>query len=106
MDGGGGSLVGGEENADGLGIERCRCRIRSEVGEVPAGFLEVLIAGGAFLAIPALLVDQHDGGQQARRSTAKAMPGQIGDGAVAVLEIEILLPVLGALGADFSEGLT
>ena len=82
-----------------------RRRICSEVREIPAGLAEVLVAGGAFLTVPALLVDQHDGGEEAEALDGEGDVGQVGDGAVAVLEIEGVQELLGALGADFGERL-
>ena len=51
------------------------------------------------------LVDQYDGGQQAEPLDGKGDVGQVGDGAVAVLKIEGIEELLGALGADFGERL-
>ena len=79
--------------------------IRAKIREIPAGFEEVLIAGGALLAVPALLVDQDDGGQQAEALDGEGDVGQVGDGAVAVLKIKCVEELLGALGADFGERL-
>ena len=104
VDGSGGALVGGEEILDGVRVEFGGSGIGGEVGKVPAGFLEVLIAGGAFLAVPALFVDQDDGGQQAQALDGEGDVGQVGDGAVAVLEIKGVEELLGALGADLGEG--
>ena len=103
--GGGGALVGGEEICDGFGVELGRGGIGAEIGKIPAGFEEVLVAGGALLAVPALLVDQHDGGQQAQPLDGKGDVGQVGDGAVAVLKIKGVEELLGALGADLGERL-
>ena len=108
-DGRGGALVGGEKVVDGLGVEvgggGGNYGVLAEIGEIPAGFEEVLVAGGALLAVPALLVDEDDGGQEAEALDGESDVGQIGDGAVAVLEVEGVEELLGALGADFSEGL-
>ena len=65
----------------------------------------ILVAGGALLAVPARLVDQHDGGQQAEPLDGEGDVGQVGDGAMAVLEIKGIEELLGALGADFGQGL-
>ena len=77
----------------------------AEVGEEPAGFEEVLVAGGALLSVPALLVDQNDGRQQAEALDGEGDVRQVGDGTVAVLEVEGVEELLGALGADLGEGL-
>jgi hypothetical protein len=103
--GGGGALVGGEEIFDGARSRAAGGGILAEIGEIPAGFEEVLIAGGALLAVPALLVDQDDGGQQAEPLDGEGDVGQVGDGAVAVLKIKGVEELLGALGADFGQGL-
>jgi hypothetical protein len=66
--------------------------------EKPAGFEEVLVAGGALLAVPALFVDEDDGGEQAEALDGEGDVGQVGDGAVAVLEIKGVEELLGALG--------
>ena len=100
---GGGALVGREKAPDGVAVKVGGGGVGAEVREVPAGFLEVLIAGGAFLAVPALLVDQYDGCKQAQALDGKGDMGQVGDGAVAVLKIECVKELLGALDADFSE---
>ena len=98
-------LVGGKEIGDGLGVKLGRGGIRAEIREIPAGFEEVLVAGGALLAVPALLVDQHDGGQQAEPLDGEGDVGQVGDGAVAVLKIKGVEKLLGALAADFGQRL-
>ncbi len=89
----------------GLGVELRRGGIFAKIGEEPAGFEEVLVAGGALLAVPALFVDQDDGGQQAKPLDGEGDVGQVGDGAVAVLKIEGVEELLGALGADFGQRL-
>ena len=66
------AVVGGEGLLDGLGVEG-RGGFRRGRGE-PAGAAEVLVASGALLTVPALLVDQGNGGEEAqRRSMAKGM---------------------------------
>jgi len=42
---GGGALVGGEEIADGAGVEVGGCGVLVEIGKEPAGFEEVLVTG-------------------------------------------------------------
>ena len=85
-DGRGGALVGGKEILDGLGVELGRGGILAKIREIPAGLEEVLVAGRALLAVPALLVDEDDGGQQAEALDGEGDVGQVGNGAVAVLE--------------------
>ena len=58
-----------------------------------------------FLAVPACLVDKHDGGQQAQALDRECDVGEVGDGAMAVLKIKGIQELLGALGADFGQGL-
>ena len=76
----------------------CICaEIRSEI----AALLEILIAGGALLPVPALLV----GDQDDRREDGKLFNGEgdvrkIGDRAVAVLEVESVEKLLRLLLAD------
>jgi hypothetical protein len=64
-----------------------------------------LITGRPFLAVPARLVDQNDGSQERKALNGKGDVGEVGDGTMAVLEIESIEELLGALGADFGQGL-
>ena len=105
VDGGGGGAVGGEEVLHGLGVEGFGGGVGSEVGEVPAGFEEVLVAGGALLAVPALFVDEDDGGEEREAFDCEGDVGEVGDGAVAVLKIEGVEKLLGALGVEFAKRL-
>ena len=102
---GGNALVGAEKILDGLGVKLRRSGVFSKTRKIPAGFEEVLVARGALLAVPARLVDEHDGGQQAEPLDGKGDVGQVGDGAMAVLKIKGIQELLGALGADFGQGL-
>ena len=67
--------------------------------------MKILVAGGTLLAVPALLVHQHDGRQQAQPLDGKGDVRQVGDGAMTVLEIEGVEELLGALGADLGQRL-
>ena len=96
-------LVGGEEGFDGGGVGAAVGG--AEVGGEPAGLAEVLVAGGALLAVPALLVDERDGGEEGEALDGEGDVGEVGDGAVAVLEVEGVEELLGALGADLGERL-
>ncbi len=98
---GAGVLVGGEEGFYGGGVGGGG---GAEVGSKPAGLLEVLITGGALLTVPALLVDELDGGEEGEALDGEGDVGEVGDGAVAVLEVEGVEELLGALGADLGEG--
>ena len=80
-------------------------RLGAEVGREPAGAAEVLVARGAFLAVPALLVDQRDGGEQAEALDGEGNVREVGDGAMAVLEVEGVEELLGALRADLGQRL-
>ncbi len=84
----GGALVGGKEALGGFGIKRCRGGVRTEIREIPAGFAEVLVAGGALLAVPSAARHQDDSGQQAEALDGQGDMGQIGDGAVPILKIK------------------
>ena len=101
----GGSLVGVKKLFDILGVELCRGGILAEIREKPAGFEKILVAGGALLPVPALLVHQDDGRQQAEPLNGHGNVGQIGDGAVAVLKIKGVQELLGALRADLRQRL-
>ncbi len=77
------AVVGGEEGFDGGGEAR---GFGAELGGEPAGGAEVLVAGGTLLAIPALLVDELDGGEEGETLDGEGDMGEVGDGAVAVGE--------------------
>jgi len=96
-------VVGGEEALDGLGVVGAVVAV--EVRGVPAGAAEVLVAGGALLAIPARLVHQRDGRQQAQLLHREGDVREVRDGAVAVLEVEGVEELLGLLRADLGERL-
>ena len=102
-DGGADALVGSKKAADGFGVKLGGGSVSTEIGSIKAGFEEVLVTGGALLAVPARLVDKDDGGKQAKALDGEGDMGQVGDGAVAILEIECAEELLGALGADFGQ---
>ena len=79
-----------------------RAAVCPKIRKIPAGFEKVLIARGAFLAVPALLVHQNDGRQQAEPLHSEGDVRQIGNRAVPILEIECIQELLGTLGADLS----
>ena len=103
-DGGGGALVGGEQ---ARGRCWCRARLRRNLGrnagKYQPDFMEVLVASGTFLPVPALLIYQDDGGQQAEALDREGDVREVGDGTMAVLEIECIEELFGALGADFGQ---
>ena len=100
----GGALVGGEEVLDRMRVELGRSRILRKIREIPARFEEILVPRRPLLAVPPLLVHQHDGRQQAQPLHGKGDVGQVGDRAVTVLKVECVEKLLGALGADLGQG--
>ncbi len=80
-------------------------RACGKVGQIPAALAKILIAGGTFLAIPALFVDQDDGRQQRQPLDGEGHMGQVGDGAVAILKVKRVEEMLGALAGDFAQRL-
>src|SRR6185437_5192590 len=62
---------------------------------------EVLVARGALLAIPSLFVDEYNRSEQRKPLDGEGQVRQIGNRAMAVLEIECIEELLGALAADF-----
>ena len=79
--------------------------VRAEVGHVPAALFEILVPCRPLLSVPSLLVDERDGGQQRQSLDGEGDMGQIGDRSMAVLEIECVEELFGALAADLLEGL-
>ena len=84
---------------------RLQSVIGSEVRKVIAALFEILVARGALLAVPALLVNHHNGGQDGQLFNGKSDVGQIGNGTVAILEIKRVEKLLGFLLADLLERL-
>ncbi len=74
-----------------------------KIGQIPAALVKVLIAGGTFLAIPALLVDQDDGCQQRQPLDGEGHVRQVGNGAMAILKVKSVEEMLGALAGDFPQ---
>ena len=72
---------------------------------VVAALSEVLVAGRALLAIPALLVDNDDGGEDGEALDGERDVGKVGDGAVPVLEVVGVEKLFGPLGRDFLQRL-
>ncbi len=79
--------------------------IFTKVGNIPAGFQEILVAGRALLAIPTWLVDEDDGGHQAESLDGEGDMRQIGDRAMTVLKIKGVEELFRALGTDIGERL-
>ena len=96
------AIVGRKKRFDGGG--ECR-RLSTEVRGVPARAAEVLVACRTLLAIPSLLVNQFDRSQQAEPLDREGDVGQVGDGAMPVLEVEGVEELFGALGADLGKRL-
>ena len=72
---------------------------------VPTGVAEVLVARRALLPIPALLVDKLDRGQQRQPLDGHGDVGEVGNRAMAVLEVERVQKLLGALRTDLPQRL-
>ena len=66
-------------------------------------FAKVLIARGTLLAIPALLVDQDDGGQQRQPLDGEGHVRQIRNRAVAILKVKRVEEMFGALAGDLAQ---
>src|SRR6185437_16041351 len=98
-------VIGGEGclNAPPEGLSPGR--IRAEIGHVPAAFSKILVTGGALLTIPSLLVDEYNRSEQGKPLDCEGQVGEVGNGAMAVLEIKCVEELLGALAADFPERL-
>ena len=58
-----------------------------------------MVAGGSLLAIPTLLVGNDDGGEDGEALDGQCDVGKVGNGAVAVLEVEGVEKLSGA-GAE------
>jgi len=101
----GGALVGVEQMLDGPGVEMRGLGMLAEIGEKPARFHKVLVARRALLAVPALLVHQHNGRQQAQPLHGKGHVRQVGNRAMPVLKIKGVQKLLGALRADLCQRL-
>jgi hypothetical protein len=80
-------FVGGEEGVDGVAIQGARGGVL-ETRSMVSTLFEILVAGGPLLAVPALLVRDHDGGEDGKALDGESNVGEVGDRAVAVLEIK------------------
>ena len=74
-------------------------------GRDEATFGEILIAGGFGLAVPKNFILHFAGGKLADAFKAEHGVAEIGDGLVAVLEVETFEELLGIVGADPVDGL-
>ena len=83
-------------------VARAR-RSSREIGRVVAALLEILIARGALLAVPALLVGHVDRRQNREPLNRQRDVRQVGDGAMAVLKIKGIEKLLRLLRADLLE---
>ena len=88
---------------DGFAIERASRGIVPKIGNEIAAFLEVLIAGGTLLPVPAGLVDHHGGRQDRKPFNGESQVREVRNAAVAVLEIESVEELLGLLLVQFGE---
>src|SRR5271165_685758 len=68
-----------------------------KIGNEISTLLKVLIAGGALLAVPARLVDNYRCGQDRQLFDGKSEVCEVGDAAVAVLEVKRVEKLLGLL---------
>ena len=96
--------IGGEEGVAG-GLELGDFEAGEFGGDDEAGFAEVLVAGGFGLAVPELLVFGFGGGEFGDAFEAEGEMAEVGDGGVAVLEVEAFEELGGVVGADPVEGL-
>ena len=96
-------MVVGKEALDGGLVGGPRLVGFAKLRQVPAALAEVLVARGALLAIPALLVHQDDCREQAEPLNREGHMGQVGDRAMAVLEVEGVQELLGALAGDLAQ---
>ncbi len=77
----------------------------AELGQIVVGMGEILVARGAFLPIPALLVHHGDGGQDREPLDGHGDVRQIRDRTVAILEVIGVEEFLGPLFADLAQRL-
>src|ERR1035438_2605 len=87
----------GEEQVHGLAVEGTRPGIFRKVGNKVSALLEILIASGAFLAIPARLVHRYRRSKNRQSLDGKSQVRQIRDAAMSVLKIEGVEKLLGFL---------
>src|SRR5262249_20931117 len=72
----------------------------AKIRNVITALLEILVARGALLSVPALLIHQNNRRQDRKLFHGKGHMRQVGDRAVAVLEIKSVEKLLGLLLAD------
>ena len=92
------------------GKERCYdsrklWRLLAKIRGMPTGQPEVLVARRALLTVPALLIHQFDRRQQTEALNRERNVCQIGDRAVAILEVEGVEKLFGPLGTDLRQRL-
>ncbi len=102
---GGERVVLGEKKIQSFAVELAGYVVGAELGRVVAAPLEILVAGGALLAVPSLFVGQFDGGENREPLDRQRDMRQVGDGAVAILKVERVEKFLRLLRADFAQGL-
>ena len=81
------------------------CSSPTEIGYVVSALFKILIAGGALLAVPALLIGDRNGREYGELLYCDRDVGQIRNRAVAVLEVEGVEELFGLLRGDFLERL-
>ncbi len=97
-------LVGCEQGFDGFAIESRR-RIVLKAGGKVAALSEILIASRALLPVPTLLVGHDNGGEDGEALDGERDVGEVGDGAVPVLEVESVEKFLRLLQRNFLQRL-
>src|SRR3954465_10207387 len=98
-------LILGKKKIDGGAIVAAGSGICSKVGNKVAALLEILVARGALLSVPALLIDENNRRQNRQLLNGKRQMRQIGNRAVSVLEIKCVEKLLSLLLADLLERL-
>src|ERR1019366_837356 len=93
----------GEQEVDGLAVQGARAGILRKIGNKISALLEILIAGGAFLSVPAWFVDDYGGGKNRQSFDGKSQVRQIRDAAMSVLKIEGIKELFGPLLIQFSQ---
>ena len=75
----------------------------TEIGQIPATFAEVLVPSRPLLPVPSLLVDQDNCCQQGQPFDGEGDVRQVGYRSMAILKIERVQELLGALTTDFAQ---
>src|SRR5713101_9630211 len=97
------SFVLGKKKIQRLAIEFACLVVGTEVWDVVAALLEILIACGALLPIPALLVSQLNCCQNREPLDRQRNMRQVGNRAVAILKVKSIEKLLRLLRADLAQ---